>query len=197
MDNEEPPSPLHGAPGAVAETTRKAVLLAIKAMGTNAERVARAERERDLLLDIFGPPTMQQKEDGLVRAADRGDHRAVARLLGDGVIPDGTGTDLGKTTALMHAARKGHLSCVKALLEGGASVNMQQFEGRTALHFAAKGTRGRMDRHEYPDALPVIAMLLEAGADKTIVNSARQMAWQEAVLGGHTQHSQVVELLKK
>ena len=196
MDNEEPPSPLHGAPGAVAETTRKAVLLAIKAMGTNAERVARAERERDLLLDIFGPPTMQQKEDGLLRAADRGDHRAVARLLGDGVTPDGTGPDMGSTTALMNAARNGHLCCIEALLEGGACVNRQNFEGWTSLHFAARGPRKKKD-NEYTKTLSVIEMLLEAGGDRTIVNRAGRLAWQEAALGGHTKHSPVMALLKK
>ena len=40
-------------------------------------------------------------------------------------------------------------------------------------------------------------MLLEAGGDRTIVNRAGRLAWQEAALGGHTKHSPVMALLKK
>mmetsp|Transcript_110156 Transcript_110156/g.191014 ORF Transcript_110156/g.191014 Transcript_110156/m.191014 type:complete len:231 (-) Transcript_110156:58-750(-) len=40
-------------------------------------------------------------------------------------------------TALMHAAKGGHLKCVVALLQARASVNAELEDGRRPLHFAA------------------------------------------------------------
>ena len=63
------------------------------------------------------------------------------------------------TTALMNAARRGHINMVKMLLQEGAKVNLQTTTtGLTALTYTAY--------HGHTD---VIKVLLEAGADSTVV----------------------------
>lgn len=59
-------------------------------------------------------------------------------------------------TALMHAARGGHLTCVMALLEARAAVEAKDEDGATALHLAASS--GDLD---------VFKALVLAGADGT------------------------------
>ena len=211
MDAEEE-APAVGAPGAAAETT---VLLAVRALGTNAARVAepavllavrafsvaRADQERDAawderdaVLDVVNAlaVTDAQKEDGLVRAAGWGQDGAVALLLADGVDPDTTASDaLGEEgllgcTALMAAAYRSHPACVEALLVGGAAVNTQDEDNWTALHFAARGdlevgNPQSRDRR----AASVVALLLEAGADKTLVGRGGTTALMLAAYCSH------------
>ena len=171
------------------DPTRLAVLLAIKVFGTNAARVAQAERERDLFLAVFGQPTDQQKGDALLNAAERGDLWALSVLLDDGVHPDGPYRQ--GTTALMTAAKFGHLSCVKLLLTRGASINAQDHLRYTALHYAAEGehawSTSSIIAHGAEDepTLSVVSALLDAGADKTMTNIHGHVAWQSATMGGH------------
>jgi ankyrin repeat protein len=60
-------------------------------------------------------------------------------------------------TALMNAARGGHVEIVRRLLQGGALVNAQDAKGVTAIYFAA-----RWDHAE------VIELLLEADGDPNL-----------------------------
>lgn len=55
----------------------------------------------------------------------------------------------------LQAAAKGHLACVRALLEGGAVLEAQAVRGWTAAHFAA-----------HLGQAEALAALLQAGADK-------------------------------
>ena len=98
---------------------------------------------------------------------------------------------------LMVAARKGNVACVKTLLTVGATVDAQNMHipvshggGYTALHFAAcrhwgVGSDAKRSR--------VVVALLEAGANKTLVDNCGKTALQLAKEGGY---DQVAELLQ-
>ena len=98
---------------------------------------------------------------------------------------------------LMVAARKGNVACVKTLLTVGATVDAQNMHipvshggGYTALHFAAcrhwgVGSDAKRSR--------VVVALLEAGANKTLVDKCGKTALQLAKEGGY---GQVAELLQ-
>ena len=98
------PRTRRAAHGARAETERQALLLAVQALGVNAERVqeaekkqAEAERERDvavqLLLRLLGKLEEDVwKQDMLVLAASDGSTALVEELLkDDDVDKDGEG----------------------------------------------------------------------------------------------------------
>ena len=99
---------------------------------------------------------------------------------------------------LMVAARKGKAACVETLLAVGAKVDVQNEQipvsrggGYTALHFAAckhlgVGSDAKRSR--------IVAALLEAGANKTLVDMCGMTARQLAQEGGHVK---VVELLQE
>ena len=59
-----------------------------------------------------------------------------------------------KSTPLMHAAEKGHMNCVKYLLQNGAQLDLKDKWGRTALKLASK------KKHDS------IVKLLQTAADK-------------------------------
>jgi ankyrin repeat protein len=65
-------------------------------------------------------------------------------------------------TALMYAAREGHVNICLALIEKGSSLNMQNLGGDTSLIWAT--IRGHKE---------VMKVLLEKGADVTIHNNVR------------------------
>jgi hypothetical protein len=130
--------------------------------------------------ETFDPP--------LVRAVMRGDFAEAKRLL-DGK-PDLEAMTLGCLNAvtaaaqagradilkellaagakampefgfpLHRAARKGHIECVRVLLDAGVPVNMPDPPNDTALHEAAKGGHREL-----------AAFLLSRGADKTLKNT--------------------------
>eukprot|EP00930_Biecheleria_cincta_P089789 TRINITY_DN79124_c0_g1_i1.p1 TRINITY_DN79124_c0_g1~~TRINITY_DN79124_c0_g1_i1.p1 ORF type:complete len:204 (+),score=46.46 TRINITY_DN79124_c0_g1_i1:31-612(+) len=72
--------------------------------------------------------------------------------------------DLG-LTALMHAARGGHLTCVMALLDSRAALDAEDEEGATPLHYAAQS--GDLD---------VFKALILAGADAAAVDTQQRAA---------------------
>jgi ankyrin repeat protein len=63
------------------------------------------------------------------------------------------------------AAKSGHLSMLKMLIEKGANINIQDESGNTALHYSA--ANGKKD---------AVKFLLEKSADPTIVNVKEQKA---------------------
>ena len=67
-------------------------------------------------------------------------------------------------TALALACSKGHVDCLTALIDTGASVNSQRLDGCTPLHRAVF--------HGY---LEIVEILLKAGADTEIINDEGQM----------------------
>ena len=70
-------------------------------------------------------------------------------------------------TALHIAAKRGHPGIVKWLLNHGADANVQNQDGRVAMHFATSNYREPSTDHDYPE---VITLLLEANADLTLKN---------------------------
>ena len=55
--------------------------------------------------------------------------------------------DVNGWTPLMHACCRGHKSVVGALISAGADIEMESYDGRTALHRAATWSRlGPLDQ---------------------------------------------------
>jgi len=78
------------------------------------------------------------------------------------------------TTALMVAARDGHIQTIKSLLAAGADLNIQDTLGETALMKAAS--------NGYQE---IVQRLLESGADITLKNNFAQDAIAKAENMGH------------
>jgi ankyrin repeat protein len=124
-------------------------------------------------------------------AADQGDVEAVGRMLAAGVEVN-TLDDRRlprNRTALMHAARNGHLDVVEALLEAGAKVDLKDRGfgvalpgGNTALLLAMRNKHVRVAR-----------TLLQAGADPKVKSGDMTVFGQAAYLGD----VQLVRLLLK
>jgi ankyrin repeat protein len=79
-------------------------------------------------------------------------------------------------TALIYAAREGHLDMVQALLNAGANVDAKTLESETALHKAA--WQGR---------LGIVQALLNAGANVDAKNWAGRTALSKAKFNNHAQ----------
>eukprot|EP00240_Pyramimonas_obovata_P008570 CAMPEP_0118955328 /NCGR_PEP_ID=MMETSP1169-20130426/59796_1 /TAXON_ID=36882 /ORGANISM="Pyramimonas obovata, Strain CCMP722" /LENGTH=97 /DNA_ID=CAMNT_0006903151 /DNA_START=332 /DNA_END=622 /DNA_ORIENTATION=+ len=88
----------------------------------------------------------------LLSAAGAGDESSVRFWLGPGCTAVDT-TDPKGFTALMVAARGGHLLTVKTLIAEGARLDAAAHDGRTALTIAANGGH-----------VSVLQALLKAGA---------------------------------
>ena len=89
--------------------------------------------------------------------------------------------DAEDETALVVAAKFGHVDCIALLLEAGAAKTAATDDGTTALHFAALVGR-----------LEVVQMLLEVGFDKDATNHRGSTPLLFAATSGHLE---VVRLL--
>ena len=190
------PQPAHGAR---AETGRQALLLAVQALGVNAERVQEAERkqaeaehERDaavqLLMTLLGKLEGVRRQDMLVLAAEKGSTAVVEKLLNDDdVDKDAEGSqaleeeELQGETALVAAAWRGQTRCLELLLAAGADADKVNWTGSTPLISAA--CYGH---------LACVERLLEAGADKDAQNADGSTALRCAAYNGN---EAVVEVL--
>lgn len=89
------------------------------------------------------------------------------------VEPEKTGSLAGHT-ALIEAARNGHLETVRSLLDSGADINAHDTQGMTALHHAAKnGHNGTVE------------LLIERGANREVRDRMGKSAGDYASAGGH------------
>ena len=218
-----------------ATTTRQAVLLSLRALGTNSNAVARADKRQSeldqLIADLVTMLTDSQKSHSLVLAAEDGKRTAVSWLLGVGVDPNSVGDNsvgsvgLGEgviSTPLVATIRGGHYDILDKLLDTGAdcekedphgmrplmwaaafgrvayclrlvaegadaSVNAQDADGYSALHYAAEGTWSFGDTEVRAHrAVLIVVLLLEMGADKALVDNAGKTACHYAETRGHT-----------
>ena len=71
--------------------------------------------------------------------------------------------DKAGSTAIISAAKNGHVDVVKVLIQNGADVNDSDYRERTALHFAAQ--RGDVG---------VVKVLIQNGADVNAVDTECQ-----------------------
>ena len=86
--------------------------------------------------------------------------------------------------SLIHvAAKSGHISMIKLLLDKGAQINVQDESGNSALHYAA--ANGKKD---------MVKLLLENNADASIVNAKEQKAIDYSNIKGY---NEITELLLK
>ncbi len=98
----------------------------------------------------------------LIRASARGDNDEVLRLIGVGADVNQTSNDRGRDpelgrTALVAAARFGHVDVVRTLLDAGAPVDHVVRGDETALIAALRG-----------DHLDVARLLIRRGADANL-----------------------------
>ena len=120
--------------------------------GTTAENTALApqtqwarNRNQDILNDRF-----------LLSVAE-GDLQRACRYLGQGADINARGQ--GNKTALIVAAKTGHVALALFLIEAGANLNQQDRDGATALMYAAAN-----------NDVDVTRRLIDNGADITVEN---------------------------
>lgn len=89
------------------------------------------------------------------------------------------------TTALIFAAREGHVNIVKLLLEHEANADMADSRGYTALAWAAYFGRGQ-----------VIRVLLEKGANRNKANNMGQLPADIAYDHGYTEIASVLQKIQ-
>ena len=103
-------------------------------------------------------------------------HRSLSSMLSNKDLQSGE-----KMTALIAAARKGHLETVKLLLAEGANIDLQSDEQSPALHAAARNGRYK-----------IVELLPSKGADIHAQHIDQGSALHAAVRNGHLK---TVELL--
>jgi ankyrin repeat protein len=111
----------------------------------------------------------------LVIASYNGQAKATAALLAAGAQVDGA-ADARGNTALMGVCFKGYGEIAQILLDAGADVNRRNGVGQTALMMAA-----------LVDRTAIIDLLLEHGADTTIVDAAGNSVHSLAVTQGNAE----------
>ena len=110
-------------------------------------------------------------------------------------------TNAGGDTALIYAARKGHLEIVKLLLENGADVSHQNNEGYTALIWAAN--IGELEVVRINDTewiyaarkgdLEIVKLLVEHGAD--VSHATKYTGFTGLIWAAFNGHLEIAKLL--
>jgi ankyrin repeat protein len=146
-------------------------------------------REKPAEVDVLrkaGCTEQRIKQLDLFQAAQSGDAQKVAKLLEAGADVDG-GTPGHNTTALMIAARAGHLAVVQTLLTAGADANAQDRGEEVALNEAA-----------FEGHLDVVKTLIEAGADPSYTMRSGYGVLMKAEMGDRGRgHPTVVNYLRR
>ncbi|RLD93389.1 MAG: ankyrin repeat domain-containing protein [Bacteroidetes bacterium] len=138
-----------------------AALLILNACGSNQEKSTSNEEEAQTSEVSVKAPNMDIHTATLL-----GDLDAIKQHIAAGSDLDEKEPTLG-STPLISAAVFGKTEIAKALIEGGADVNLKNNEGSTALHSAAFLCR-----------MEIVEMLLANGADKALLNNYGSTALQ-------------------
>jgi ankyrin repeat protein len=113
-------------------------------------------------------------------AAARGILSLVRNLVIDKQVSVDIQTQNKKNTPLHLASSRGYLDIVECLIKYGADLNLPDSKGGSALHYAAAGKKGEMNRD-------VIEYLVAGGADfKKKVPSSGTSMLDVAVMSGNT-----------
>lgn len=151
---------------------------------------------------------MEKDNEQYLKAAARGDAKAIVRNLASGVPVDIE--DRNRYTALTHACVNGHAKVATLLLDAGANINHRDVERSTPLIWTAinkhpdaaqtlvtRGARlglkdqyGNSALHEAcfgnieAGALEIVKLLVTHGASVDLLNRAKETPLQVASAGG-------------
>jgi ankyrin repeat protein len=110
-------------------------------------------------------PPSEQSWLPIHESAANGDFNELVQLIEMDATGEGLhARDRDGRTALHMAVSRGHVRCVKALVERGAEKDVKSYDGRTALHRAAANGDAEM-----------VALLVELGADPMVVTGRGMM----------------------
>ncbi|MDD9899979.1 MAG: ankyrin repeat domain-containing protein [Alphaproteobacteria bacterium] len=158
--------------------------------GLTAAEIARLNKHYDLAAELeraaqAEAPTIDvgALEAKLFKELNRffsSNEDALKILMVPGVRGDTVRGSCGQT-AFHLAIKKGYVSLVKSMIKAGVDVNVADGERNTPLHYAA-----------YHGRKEIVALLLEAGADRTAVNRSMHSA---AMLARGKQSYEIQHLL--
>lgn len=141
-------------------------LLSLANSSADSHTVRHILHRQPHLLPLLDPsnhnncPPIEQCWPPIHAAAASGDYNNLVKLIEIDETGKGLHTrDRDGRTALHVAVSRGHVRCVKALVERGAEKDATSYDGRTALHRASVNGDAEM-----------AALLLEIGADPAVVN---------------------------
>ena len=189
-------------------------ILSMTACGQGKGSSDTAGSVAEVVEEALSANTTAEAEDLLRQFSLDGDLEKVTASLEAGT--DVNAMDADGRTALMFAAFNGHSELVLKLMEKGAVVDRRDQMGRTALLYAAtgpfpetvsilidKGAKANVvdsDEHFSPlmhaaaeGNLDVVKVLLEAGADPTLVDVDGDDAASFARQGGHMEVANFLE----
>ncbi len=134
---------------------------------------------------VAAPPvTRQARVHGLVRAADRGDATQVRQLLARGTDPNGR--DRVGWPVLMHAVYHNRVEAARALLDGGAKVDIT-------------GDRKRQEpflrRTLGSDAAAVEVLIGVKKAEDRAIQDRGSWSWTPLMMAARKGHTEMVRLL--
>ncbi len=138
-----------------------AAVLILSACGSNQEKSSSNEEEAQTSKVAVKAPNMDIHSATLL-----GDLDAIKQHIAAGSDLNEKEPTMG-STPLISAAVFGKTEIARALIEGGADVNLKNNEGSTALHSAAFLCR-----------VEIVEMLLANGADKDLLNNYGSTALQ-------------------
>jgi ankyrin repeat protein len=120
----------------------------------------------------------------LMKAADKGHHLCVARLLRAGADKNAVNSmnaDIGWMTPLLYAVQSGHLKCVKELVNAGVDLEVKTQQNMTALLCAAQ-----LGHHQ------MMSLLLDGGANRKAKATGGNTALHQAAMSGMLNNMAIV-----
>ncbi|THX55134.1 WD40 repeat-like protein [Aureobasidium pullulans] len=134
------------------------------ARGTALQEAAWLNRVRimELLLRHGAAVDAANESTSALSAASMLGHLQSVRLLLQNGAEINRLATRGPPTAAMMATFMGNVDVLEFLINAGARIHIQDHEGQTALHFAAKGRN-----------LETVKLLIEAGSDTHVVDTAK------------------------
>ena len=127
------------------------------------------------------------QENSISSLAAHGSDNKIFLLLKNDINKEINVDGDGNSSPLLNATRNNYPSTVRLLIDNGASVNKKfKCNGNTSLHIAA--SRGYYD---------VVKVLLESGADKTILNDKHKTPYDLAIVGGYQSTAEYIKTYPK